>query len=128
MKISLVQPSWLRTVFRHRMMLTFALIIGLLILVDQAAGPVIKSLTIEPPLLVTTGENSENILNLWNLTRSGIEPIVFTGDSQMREDFDPTLFDQKIAALSGQPVTTLNISVLGAGTTVSRDVIKYLLL
>ncbi len=118
------QPGPLRK-FVTTLLITIMVVVGF----DQVLGFVLGRLVQDIPWVVPGQErNGYSIENLWRFNDAGVNPIVFTGSSQMQTGFSPHVFDAQLQAMTGQAVNSVNISMEGSGTVMARDVIKNLII
>jgi hypothetical protein len=110
-----------------RMGLTLLIAILILLVSDSFAGTIIPRLTDQAPIILS-GYSSEGVAALLNLSQT-VKPIVaFTGSSEMQTAASPIVFNNQIKAISNDSVYSVNVSVLGAVTTVNHDILRNLLI
>jgi hypothetical protein len=108
---------------------TIGLVVGLLLiaLIDPVAGLIISRVSQAPPE-ISDGRTSQGVMRLWQDVEAGITPVVFTGSSQVMAGLSPRVFMDQVQAMAGKHVEAVNVSVIGGKTTITRDLIRYLLI
>lgn len=101
------------------------LILAALLLSDWLLGRILPYLTTEPPFILRP-VNVAGVEALWRANEAGIQPVVFTGSSQVYTGVSPHQFDDRIKMVSGQGVQAVNVSILGAVVPIQRDLIRNL--
>ncbi|MCA0457455.1 MAG: hypothetical protein LCI00_26040 [Chloroflexi bacterium] len=94
---------------------------------DWLLGRVLPLITIEPPLILRPF-NVPGWQALWRMNEAGIQPIVFTGSSQTYTSISPYAFDDRITAITGEKVQSVNSSVIGAVVEMQRDLIRNIII
>jgi hypothetical protein len=99
----------------------------LIVCADPLFGLLLHHVDPVPPDILS-GQATQGIVKLWQLSDQHISPLVFTGSSEIKAAVIPAQFDAQIKTLTGVSVTSVNLGVLGANVKVSQDVIQNLLL
>ncbi|MBX3081083.1 MAG: hypothetical protein KF716_05570 [Anaerolineae bacterium] len=116
------QPHGLRAVI-----VTLLALVLVIVVVDRAVGVIVPRIAMEPPFILRQ-QNVPGVERLWAFEDAGVAPVVFTGSSQGHMAFSPHVFNDRVAALTGHAIQSVNVSVWGSVTTIQRDLIRNLLL
>jgi hypothetical protein len=111
-----------------RTLKTLMCVVLLIVFVDVISGPIAAFISNAPPHIDGTAQFVAGFLAFFRLKNADVKPIVFTGSSQMQVATSPTLFDQEIHTMTNQTVDSVNVSEVGANTTVTRSIIENLLI
>src|SRR5437762_2336405 len=111
---------------KHLLITLIALAITI-ILTDRLFSAVIPRITTEPPY-ITRFQNVNGIQSFWKFLDEGIKPVVFTGSSTLHVALSPHLFDEQVKKITGQSLSSVNMSFWSSIVVISRDVIEKFLL
>ncbi|MCA0457454.1 MAG: hypothetical protein LCI00_26035 [Chloroflexi bacterium] len=111
---------------RHLALLV-ALVVVTFVAGDWLLGRLLPLITIEPPFILRF-QNVQGVEKLWDFAAEGIEPIVFTGSSQIYSGLSPHIFNDRIKAISGTTVNSVDITVWGGVITIQHDLIRNFIL
>jgi len=103
--------------------LLVVLIVVALVASDWLLGRVLPLITIEPPFILRL-QNVPGVEKMWAFAEEGIQPIVFTGSSQLYTGISPALFNDRIKTLSGSALSSLSITIGGGVVTIQHDIIQ----
>jgi hypothetical protein len=78
----------------------------------------------EAPQILYVKRGVPGILDFWNMTDSGIQPITVTGSSMMEQAFSARAFEHDFKALTQQQINAANVSVPGATIAFSYEMIR----
>lgn len=98
-----------------------------LVIVDFAVGQIMPRITIEPPFILRF-QNVQGVEKLWSFDEAGIQPIVFTGSSQLHMGISPHVFNDRVEAITGQQVNSVNVSLFGSVAAIQRKLIQNLII
>jgi hypothetical protein len=94
-----------------------------LIIADSAVGTVMRDVLKQKPLILPNIANSEQTDMFLKAVNAGQQVIVFTGSSTMFVAASPHIFDARLQTLTDNPSFSLNVSMTGATSMTSRDLI-----
>ncbi len=94
-----------------------------LIAMDRVLGYIIPKITIEPPFILRF-QNVTGAEKLWSFAKEDIEPIVFTGSSQLYMGISANTFNQEIKVTTHQTVQSVNVSIWGGVAAIQHDLIN----
>ncbi|MBI1280990.1 MAG: hypothetical protein GC179_22890 [Anaerolineaceae bacterium] len=114
-----------RTIPRLATLLLSVLVV--LIATDRAVGYIIPKITIEPPFILRL-QNVPGVEKLWDFAQTGVEPIVFTGSSQLYMGISSRVFNEEIKQITNDDVPSVNISIWGGVAAIQHDLIKNLII
>lgn len=102
-------------------------IVVCVVILDRVSGRVLPHLTIEPPFILRF-QNVTGVEQLWKFQEDGVQPIVFIGSSQLHMGISPHTFNDRIKALTGQDVKSVDISLWGGMITTEHELIQNLVI
>jgi hypothetical protein len=121
-----IQDSESPHTFPKLLVVLLGIVVSLIIL-DWLFGLILPGLTIEPPFILRL-QNVQGVERLWAMNKANIQPIVFTGSSQMHMGVSPHIFDEQIKMVTGKAVDSVNVSIWGSVSAIQHDLIANLIL
>jgi hypothetical protein len=107
----------------RKLLMTVTLVIIILVMSDWLLGRLVPYITAEPPFILHL-ENVPGVEALWSITEAGFNPVVFTGSSQTYSGISPHVFNERIKAISGQDVKSVDVTISGSVIAIQRDLIR----
>ncbi len=121
-----IQDSKSSTTLRNLLNLLVMVTVAILVS-DWLFGRLLPYITTEPPYILRL-ENVPGVESLWKYSEADIKPIVFTGSSQTYAAISPHLFNDRIKALTGQDIQSVNVSLFGSVITIQNNFIRDLII